>query len=327
MFYIVKSNTYSISKKITDKIISSKNILKEDIHVFDFEEKGDFDRSFSEYLSLNFDGSTKAIILKNSTFINQAKIDKIIEDKIEKTINISTNNIIIFQVDKLNKTGKINKKYNDKFEILSKDAPSANEINSFIKNFFESKGIKITNLVINNIKDNIGENFDLLVSELNKLLLIVDKEVTNEIVDKSVIDFSRQRLYKITEYVLKQDINNIHNILNQLKTEGEGIYLISDALVREISKFLRYCILKQKNYSNDEIAKFTNWNKWGIKNYESYLKYWKNIENLSYFFYEIILKNCFMEMLENTPEKPLDILEYYLITNIKKIQLEQNGNN
>ncbi len=320
MFYLVKSNTLSISKKIINKIILSNNVFEDNVFVFDYDENRGFDKAYTEYLSLDFSGEPKVIILKNSDFINALKIEKEIEEKIKNSIEIENRNIIIFTVEKINKTGKINKKYGKYFKILEKDAPEKKDKINFIKTFFDNKNVKINGNLCQLILDYVGDDFDLLLTELNKLYIIEENEITKSLIEKSVIDFSRQRLYKITEYVLKLDSNGVKNMIKQLKSEGEGIFLIGDALVREVSKFLRFFLLRERGYSNSEIIELTNWNQWGVRNYSNYIDNWKDSNILSEFFYDIILDGSFMEMLKSNQINKLDTLEKLLTTNIIKIR-------
>lgn len=323
MFYVIKSDTKSIRDKIINNLIGSKGISQEDIHIFDFEEKNDYEKAFFEYLSINFDSNPKAVIIKNSDFLNKAKVEKEIEDRFANTINLNTPNFLIMTVDKLNKTGKLNKKFNDKFELLEKDAPTKNELNNFIEKYFSSREILINKDTIEKIISRVGENFDILITELNKLdILQQDNQITNELVDKTVIDFSRERLYKVSEYVITLDETRLIELMKQLRSEGEGPYLIGEFLVKEFSKLLRYMAIKAKHnhISDGEIQKMTGWNIWAIKNYSKWSHIWPSLSVLSKFYYNVILDKTFLQTVLYSPEDPLNVIEKTLVANILLIK-------
>lgn len=320
MFYVVKSDTKTLKDKVIEKLMKQKEISDEFSFVFDYEEKNNFGDAFSEYLTLSFDGKPKAIILKNADFLNRAKNEKDIEHKFKSVIDIENINILILTVDKINRTGKLIKKYSNSFDLIELDSPKGNNLINFINNFFGNKNIEIENGAIESIIKRTGENFDLIISELKKIEILVSEKITNDMVEKCVIDFSRHKLYKITEHVLNLNVSGIEAIIKQLRAEGEGIYIVADALVREVSKFLRFYILKKKGCSDKEIKSMTEWNSWGIANYNKYLNKWINVKTIHDFFYDIILQSSFINMIDRNPNDPLKLLETLLVANIIKIK-------
>ena len=271
MLYLVKSNTPQLRDKIISKILSSKQIEREELIVFDFEEEKSISRAAFEFSSLSLDGSIKVITIKNASFINSKTIDKELEKEFEAIIKADTENIIIFTVDKLNKTSKLHKKYNDKLNIIEKNAPEKNELLKFIETFFNNNQMEFEYGVIDNIENKLGGDFNLIVSELKKLEILYTTKVTNDLINKTLLDYSRERLYTIANYVYKKDIDGITRMIKQLISEGESTFMVSDALNRVGHGFLRYYILKDRGYSDSDISRITGWNRWMISNYSKFL--------------------------------------------------------
>lgn len=319
MFYIVKSDTKSIKDKLIDNLLGSNSIDGEDVYVYDYEEGDSIEEAFTQYLTRDFDGKQKAVIIKNSSFINEKRIDKRMSNRFRSTIFLKSDNIMVFTVDKLNKTGYIRKEFENELKIVEKDSPGPNEISSFIKSFFDGRNIKIDYKNIELIKERSSGDFDLLVKELTKLdILQTNKEITEEHIRKATLDFSRERLYKIAEYVITLNEDKISSMMDQYRSEGESTYLIGEFMVRDFSKLLSYKIMRDKGYSDSEIKEMTNWNPWAIKNYSKWSSYWSEIEDLKNFFYDVILEKCFLGLMRNPSENPINDLEKILIANVIK---------
>ena len=259
MFYVTKSNSKFLMDKIIDKIIEAKKVEKDNIHFFDFEEKGDFEKAFSEYLTFDFNNKKKIVILKNSSFINLVSPEKSHMERFEKSIKIDSKNTMVFAVEKLNKTGKINKKFSSEFKLIEKESPTNNDLIKFIEHFFSIRKIKISPSSSKKIIEKLNNDFDLIVSEIKKLELITTTVITNELIDSVVIDFSKENLFKLASSVLTLNIEKVSSLINKLISQGEEFYLVGEKLVNEFSKALRYKLITDiKKISNNEFQRLTN---------------------------------------------------------------------
>ncbi len=317
MFYLVKSNTKSMKDKIIQKIISDNDVSQEDVFIFDYEESKTVEPAFLEYLTLDFERKTKAIIIKHADFINSARVDQQLENRFASAALLSNNNILIMLVDKLNKTGALRKRFESEMNVIEMDGPSSRDISKFISTFFENRNIKIGSSEIEMIKNRSSDDFDLLVSELSKLeVLQNDGAITQEHIQKGTLDFSRERLYKIAEYVITLNESKVIEMMSQYRAEGEGPYLIGEFMVKDFSKLLRYKLMLDKGYTDNQIKTMTGWNPWALKNYSRWVYNWKNTQDLKDFFYDVILDKCFFSLIKNQPEDPIGSLEKVLVANI-----------
>ncbi|BDU67608.1 MAG: hypothetical protein TYPL_2610 [Candidatus Tyloplasma litorale] len=316
MLFIIKSDSFSIRKKIINKLIQKNQISTDDIFSFDYEEKNKLNEAFSEFFSFDIFNNKKCIIVNNANFINFSKMDKNINKKVNLIKDKNINNILILIPNKINKSSRFLKKYNVDFNILEKDSPSKNQIEKFIFDFFDNKSIRINKKNIKNILNKSSDNFDILLNELNKISILNISEVTEKIVEETMFDFSRERLYKISDYVLNLDIEKTNRILKQFKSEGESIYLINEFLLKGFSKFMRYKILLKKGFSKNEILKMTGWNYWEISNFDNKISIWKDDHLLKEFFYEVVLDKCFFNIGLNNYELSMNSFEKVLISNM-----------
>ncbi len=317
MFYLVKSNTKSMKDKVVENLIKQHGISEEDIYVFDYEESKTVEPAFMEYLTLDFEGKSKVVILKNADFINQTRVDQHLENRFRSAVLLTNKNYFIMTVDKLNKTGALRKKFESEMNIIEMDAPETKDISGFIKKFFDNREINIGSKEVELIKSRSSGDFDLLVSELKKLeVLQTTGTVEKKHIEKATLDFSRERLYKIAEYTITLNENKVIEVMNQYRAEGEGPYLIGEFMVKDFSRLLRYKIIKSKGFTDGQIKDMTNWSPWAIKNYSNWERQWQDISLLKEFFYNIILKKCFLDLLTNQPEDPLGSIEKTLVANI-----------
>ncbi len=324
MFYLVKSNTKSVKDKIIEGLIQQNGVSEEDTYIFDYEEIKTVEPAFLEYLTLDFEGKTKAIIIKNADFINKVRVDQQLENRFRSAVLLTNKNILIMTVDKLNKTGQLRKKFESDMTILEKDAPGAKEISSFIKKFFENRNVIIGNSEIELIKSRLSDDFDLLISELNKLdTLQTTGKIERSHIENSTLDFSRERLFKIAEYTITLNETKVEEVMNQYRAEGEGPYLIGEFMIKDLSKLLRYKLMKKDGYNDSDIKEITGWNPWSIKNYSKWVSYWPDEKVLKDFLYNIVLKSCFIDLLNNQPDDPLGSIEKILISNILRIKNEK----
>ncbi len=325
MFYLVRSNTKSMKDKIIDNLISKNNISIEDVYVFDFEELKTVEPAFLEYLTIDFEGNTKAIILKNADFINLKTPEQSLINRFSSAIMLSTKNLLIMTVDKINKTGFLNKKFIGDITVLEKDGPSNQELSGFITSYFRNRNINISTKDIELIKSRASEDFDLLISELSKLeVLQTNGEITREHIEKATLDFSRERLYKIAEYVITLNVDKIIDMMKQYRAEGESQYLIGEFMVKDFSRLLRYKVMVDKGFNDNQIKDMTGWNPWAIKNYSKWSYHWREINELKDFFYEVILKKCFLDLLKDVPEDPIGTLEKILVANVIGIKQKES---
>lgn len=317
MFYVVKSNTKSMRDKIVESLIKQNNISQEDIYVFDYDEIKTIEPAFLEYLTLDFEGKTKFVLIKNADFINAARVDQQLENRFASAVLLNNKNIIVLTVDKLNKTGMLRKRFENDMTFLEKDGPDAKEMSSFINDYFSSRGISISAREIEMIKSKSSGDFDLLISELSKLeVLQSDNVITEEHIDKAILDFSRERLYKIAEYVITLNDVKVASMFKQYRAEGEGPYLIGEFMVKDFSRLISYKAMRNKGFNDGQIKDMTDWSPWAIKNYNNWSSYWKDINILKEFFYEVILKKCFLDIVKHNPEDALGTMEKMLIANI-----------
>lgn len=328
MIYILKSNSKIVTKKILDKIISKNKIDSDYVFTFDFEENNSFNEAFNEYLSLSFNNEKKLILVKNANFIGELKIEKNLENQINLLTESTINNILILEVQKINRRGKIFKTHENSFSIIEKNSPTIKEFEMFIKDFANNNNLNLKNEAIKIILSKQINNFDLLYMELQKILLLSKNElITKEIVENVIIDHSRERLFKVSEYVMELNYDKTKKMFAQFKNEGEQIYLIGEFLVRGFSKLLRYKLLIKNGYDHKQILKITNWNPWEIKNFPIFIENWSSEDELKNFFYEIILKKSFLELINSQNNFNLfniNLMEKILLSNIFHQRLSLN---
>lgn len=319
MIYILKSDSNFIINNQIKNIKKEKEINSENVFTFDFEENEKMlNNVLLEYFSISFDKQNKLVILKNANFLNKSNIDSTLKKSLKNLFELKNENTLIMTINKLEKKSFFSKNFKNGFSIIEKDSPKGENLVRYLLDFFGEKEVKINIKNIEYIIKKIDNEFDILMNEVQKLILLNEgNNITEKNIDEAIMDFSRERLYKISEYVIKKDVKKISKLIKQFKEEGEGIYLIVDFLVKEFSKFFWYYqLLSEKKYLNsNSIQKMTNWNIWSIKNYEKWIHNW-NSKELDYFFKEIIIEEIFLNLILNSSNESLSNLEKILVSNL-----------
>ncbi|MCL4392642.1 hypothetical protein M1145_00670 [Patescibacteria group bacterium] len=183
-------------------------------------------------------------ILENIDILNQNKIFIIRNpNKILKKIDsIQTDNTLYLYTPK-------NIKNIDK-ETISKYNPK-----DFIKNKFKESNISITDNIIGEIIDIIGDDKIVIQNEIKKCIYFIypKKEITNIDDIKDILSENDNTvIWNITNALMMNNKNLMIKEFTRLISQNEDLYMITSMLLREI--YILILIYNYKNETNSNIV-------------------------------------------------------------------------
>lgn len=248
MKYIIESKSFHIINKFIESIKTKYNVSKENYFSFDYSDENNFNNVYTQYVSINLFDNSKLIVLRSANFINDNKLNKIFENNLIDILNLKTDNILIFVVDKINKNSEQFKKMKPKFKILKQEPPKGKSLIDFVKNYLKKYNIEYDKSIIKSIIYKIDDNFDYLVNELKKLKLLNSK-LTQELVDNIVYDYKGETIFNLIDVLINKNVDKLEILLNCLREKGYTSINLLDFLINEIM-----FILQIKNHYNNSKA-------------------------------------------------------------------------
>lgn len=277
MAYIIKCNSYRLLKSKLDEL--TNNIDKENIIYFDYDETNM--KSIIEecnYTSLFND--SKAIIVRNINIFGtkyEYKEDlSILEDYLN---NENRNTLLIFITDSTSLKKKCVKIIKDSGNLLDIPIPKDKELELAIREYLNKLGYKIESNALTKLIDNLDSNYDYILNELDKIIIVKKDYVINlNDINKYSINIKKDNIFDFVDLIIKKDklmyehmeefINSKEEpaiLLSNLATQYRLIYAsknltregmsekeIADAL--EVHPYrVKLAIANSYNYSCDEL--------------------------------------------------------------------------
>lgn len=262
--YLIYGNNYELVKREIDKLTKDyTDIVKYDLLINNISEVIDDASMISLF------GEKKVIIAENATFLTTEKsnIDHDL-DYLTSFLNDNNENIVIFSclVNKLDERKKIVKLLKEKANVIHKEEVDKKNIPSFIINEFKNNGYKIDYKTASYFTDYVGDNIDIIISEINKMMLYKDKdkEITIEDINKISSKAYKDNIFEFLDAVQKKNYKKMFDCYNDLKVVGEEPIKIISMLGKQL--FLIYQVkLLAKSNSQDTIANILNVHPYRVK--------------------------------------------------------------
>lgn len=213
MEYIIKSNSYRLLKTQLDKL--TKDIDKENISYFDLNID-DIKTILEEANYVSLFNDKKAIIVYNS-FIFGTKYEyknelEILENYLN---NPNDNTTLIFLTDNIKKTKKCVKLINNKGNLLELNMPEKDNLKKEIIKYLKEKNYKIDNNALELLINRLDNNYDYILNELDKVLIMKKDYLINiSDIKEYTINIENIDIFKCVDLVIKKDIEKCLEELN-----------------------------------------------------------------------------------------------------------------
>ena len=249
MIYLIYGSKEFLIKKHINRLKNDFN--DNDINTYDLSV-ADLNNVIDDANTLSLFSDNKLIICTNShLFTASAKANTILEKYLE---NPNKQTTIIFtlnteKIDSRKKSVKLIKKIGSIIECNDNS-----DITSFIKNEF--KGYNITNKEINLLKNRVGNNLDILSSEIEKIKIYKDNNKT--ITEEDIINLTHKNIdtniFTLIEYIINNNKDNALELYYEMLKQNEEPIKIVIILANQFRIMYQAKELLKRGLSEKDIA-------------------------------------------------------------------------
>lgn len=252
MEYIIKSDSYRLLNTKLKEL--TNGIDKENITYFDLSI--DSLREIIEecnYTSL-FDDK-KAVIVNNANIFGTKHEYKTELELLSHYLNNpNINTTLIFICDSITIKKTCVKIIKDKKCLFELNKPIKEELKESVKKYLKDNGYKIENNALNNLIINLNENYDYILNELDKVMIVKkDYIITNEDIDKYTIKIKEENIFDFVDLILKKDKKIYKKLDKFINDKGEPAILLSN-IASQYRLILSVKNLLKEGYSEKNIA-------------------------------------------------------------------------
>ncbi len=207
MEYIIKSNSYRLLKNKINLL--TQNIDKENISYFDLSI--DNLKTILEECNYNsLFNDKKAIIVYNSNIFGTKYEYKEDLELLEKYLNNpNKNTILIFITDSISNRKKCVKLIKDNNNLFELNMPDKNNLSKEIKTYLSKNNYKIENNALDLLIKNNLENYDYILNELDKVMIIKKDFIINiDDIKKYTSKLDELNIFDFVDLVVKKKLND-----------------------------------------------------------------------------------------------------------------------
>lgn len=235
MKYLIKSDSYTLVYKVLEELIKKHKITRESVYYIDYESNDSLNKTISEYLSSSLFEESKLIFLNNIDFFSKKEKPKWdILKKILELFKNKTDNIIVFHSQKLNKKNLFFEEWKDEIKLIEMESPKGKQLEDFVLDFFKKNNSSYKNNVVKKIIEMTEGDFDHLISEINKLILL-EEEIDIKLLEKVLLDKKGESIFSLVDAVFLRDIKKIITMIDKLKVQDIGAFLILQMLIMDLT--------------------------------------------------------------------------------------------
>lgn len=264
--YLIYGSDYKLIKRKLDEI---KGDIK-DVVTYDLSNDK-IDNLLDDALCISMFEGKKLIIGENALFLTS--IPSNINHNIEYLSNYLNDdnheNIVVLTVleEKLDERKKIVKQFKEKANVIHVDKIDEKKLPEFIINEFKEKGYKIDYKTTNYFLDYVGNDINVILNEINKMILYKDYDTKITIDDVNNISSRafKDNIFDLLDGIMKKNYKKIFECMNDLKILKEEPIKIISMLGKQITFIYRVKILSDRYNSNEEISRVLNCHPYRVK--------------------------------------------------------------
>ena len=264
MEYIIKSNSYRLLKEKITTLLNE--IDKDNITYFDMN-----DNSIEEILEeCNYNSlfdEKKAIVVYNANIFGSKYEYKDEQEKLEKYINNPNDKTtIIFIADSVSTKKKSVKIIKEKGNFFELSMPLDKTLEDEVKKYLSKLNYKIERDALNLIIHNLNNNYDYILNELDKVMIIKkDYVITKEDIEKYTLTIELDNIFEFVDSIIKKDDKKIFKYLEKfIVSKNEPAILFSNVATQYRLIYVSKNLSKQ-GYSEKDIAELLEVHPYRIK--------------------------------------------------------------
>lgn len=264
--YLISGDSYLlVNEKINEIIQDSKNISTLDLNsntLTDIILEAGYISMFDE---------EKYIIVKNANFFGSGKLK---EEEQEIILNYfenpNPNTTIIFTCyEKLDLRKKVTKILKEKYSLVTIPPLKGYEIENKLKLYIKKLGYEIDNDTIKYIVINSLANYDIVMSELSKILLYYEKPCSIKMTDveKIVSKSINSNNFLFVDTLVEGNLAKSLELLDDLKTLKVESNVLLSLIARDFRIMLNLKKMQEKNIREYEMMNELNLMDWQLEKY------------------------------------------------------------
>lgn len=253
MISIIKSDSYRLMRqKISEltKDIDQENITYYDLSIDNLKDILN-DCNYSSLFN-----EKKAIIVNNTNIFGAKYEYKEEMELIEKYVrNENNNTILIFVADNISIKKKSVKFIKENGNLYELTKPISDELRKYIVDYLKKLGFKIENSALSQVINNLDENYDYILNELDKVIIIKkDYLITLEDIEKYTIKIQTDNIFDFVDLVIKKDTKKVFVMLEKFIKEKLEPAIILSNIASQYRLIYSVKNLINNGYSEKEIA-------------------------------------------------------------------------
>lgn len=265
MIYLVKSkDIYHIDKKIKE-IINKYTIEEFDIHRYDAKDKNfNYGDVVEDLRTIPFLSEFKLVIINNPNFLFNIKADD------ENVNNEHTNAIIeyinnpayesilfMYSIDYNFKTSKEFKNIIKNIEVIDYSKFNSNNFIDDARSLINQANLKLDNQAFNLLIKNSNNDYSILISNIEKLVLYNDKIDINVI--KALSDaYVEDNIFEFTNAIFDKNITLTFKILDDFYNNNLSTFYLIAILASQLRFYNQVSYYYHEHYSIADIMHLTN---------------------------------------------------------------------
>ena len=264
--YLIYGNNNELIKREVNNI--SKDI--DDIAKYNLEED-DISLALDDLSCISMFGDKKCVVCENAYFLTTIKpsVEQDIDYLTRYLNDDNHDNILIISVvsEKLDERKKIVKLVKEKAKVIEKNNINQKNIVSFVIDEFKNNGYKIDFNTAKYFISYVGNNIDIVISEINKLIMYkdTDKNILKEDIDAISCRAFKDNVFELTNAIINKDYKKMFECYNDLIIVGEEPIKIIALLANQFTLMYQSKMLSKKGYTEKDIAGLLNVHPYPVK--------------------------------------------------------------
>lgn len=262
-FYIISGNNQYERNNSVNAII--KEIPSSTIINYDYPENT-ISQILEDAKTIDMFSSTKIIIIKHADFFGSKNKEEDLTELESYLNNYNHDSYLIFTTDnKIDGKKKIIKQIKEIGKIIEVNDQSEIDVKKYVTKLIRDNQKNINSNDLEYLLKRVGTDINNINSELSKLFLIDNQNITREDIDKYLYDNIEDNVYTLINYItdhkLTEAITLYHNLLSKSIDLMGVIYLMANRfrLLYQVKKMYEIPL------SNEDIAKKLMINPYRIK--------------------------------------------------------------
>lgn len=276
MLVLIYGDDHFLIKKQKQKVIKKNNPDNE----YEIEEYSLLEKSLESILNniqtIPFLCDKRILVVNDCYFLTHEKIKQIREINLNLLIKYLENPaeftyvIFVCPTSKISNRLKITKKMLELTTVLKVSELSYSQLADFIEKYIKNKSAAISQDAIAVIIENLPNSLYVIVNEIDKLLLL-SKEINSDLVKNNISDYLQTDIFKLVNYLMKDDVNNFLINYHYLKQRGLEQFALMGLIMSNIVLIRNIIILQQQNYQDNDIIKELKVNPYRLTKIKEYI--------------------------------------------------------